>query len=146
LPVTLLEQSKNLTDAMQGKTTSGDTPTRLPNSIDNLSNEDPFIKASSILPISSNVHYHTIVGVYKLKGPLNDSDDGVVPYASAHLDGADSELAVPAWHNVQDTPQAIIELRRILRLHASTLHCLRSDGTHEIASSIAICPDSSTGQ
>jgi pimeloyl-ACP methyl ester carboxylesterase len=146
LPVTLLEQSKNLTDAMQGKTTSGDTPTRLPNSIDNLSNEDPFIKASSTLPISSNVHYHTIVGVYKLKGPLNDSDDGVVPYASAHLDGADSELAVPAWHNVQDTPQAIIELRRILRLHASTLHCLRSDGTHEIASSIAICPDSSTGQ
>jgi pimeloyl-ACP methyl ester carboxylesterase len=146
LPVTLLEQSKNLTDAMQGKTTSGDTPTRLPNSIDNLSNEDPFIKASSTLPISSNVHYHTIVGVYKLKGPLNDSDDGVVPYASAHLDGADSELAVPAWHNVQDTPQAIMELRRILRLHASTLHCLRSDGTHEIASSIAICPDSSTGQ
>ncbi|HTC26321.1 alpha/beta hydrolase [Dyella sp.] len=146
LPVTLLEQSKNLTDAMQGKTTSGDTPTRLPNSIDNLSNEDPFIKASSTLPISSNVPYHTIVGVYKLKGPLNDSDDGVVPYASAHLDGADSELAVPAWHNVQDTPQAIMELRRILRLHASTLHCLRSDGTHEIASSIAICPDSSTGQ
>lgn len=146
LPVTLLEQSKNLTDAMQGKTTSGDTPTRLPNSIDNLSNEDPFIKASSTLPISSNVHYHTIVGVYKLKGPLNDSDDGVVPYASAHLDGADSELAVPAWHNVQDTPQAIMELRRILRLHASTLHCLRSDDTHEIASSIAICPDSSTGQ
>jgi pimeloyl-ACP methyl ester carboxylesterase len=125
LPVTLLEQSKNLTDAMQGKTTSGDTATRVPNSIDNLSDADPFIKASSTLPISPTVHYHTIVGVYKLKGPLNDSDDGVVPYASAHLDGADSELAVPAWHNVQDTPQAIIELRRILRLHAAELHCLQ---------------------
>jgi pimeloyl-ACP methyl ester carboxylesterase len=125
LPVTLLEQSKNLTDAMQGKAASGDTATRVPNSIDNLSDADPFIKASSTLPISPTVHYHTIVGVYKLKGPLNDSDDGVVPYASAHLDGADSELAVPAWHNVQDTPQAIIELRRILRLHATELHCLQ---------------------
>ena len=132
LPVTLLEQSKNLTDAMQGKAASGDSPTRVPNSIDNLSDSDPFIKASSTLPISPTVQYHTIVGVYKLKGPLNDSDDGVVPYASAHLDGADSELAVPAWHNVQDSPQAIIELRRILRLHAAQLHCQQPVGEERV--------------
>jgi pimeloyl-ACP methyl ester carboxylesterase len=132
LPVTLLEQGKSLTDAMQGKTTGADAPARVPNSIDNLSDTDPFIKASSTLPISPKVYYHTIVGVYKLKGPLNDSDDGVVPYASAHLDGADSELAVPAWHNVQDTPQAIIELRRILRLHAAQLNCLQPPGDKRV--------------
>jgi hypothetical protein len=43
----------------------------------------------------------------------------VVPYQSAHLDGADSELAVPSWHSVQETPAAILELRRILALHAA---------------------------
>ena len=128
LPVTLLEEGKNITDAMQGKNAAPGAPTHLPNSIDNLSDADPFIKASSTLPISPNVRYHTIVGVYKSKAPLAESDDGVVPYASSHLDGADSELAVPAWHNVQETPQAIIELRRILRLHAANLHCLPREG------------------
>jgi pimeloyl-ACP methyl ester carboxylesterase len=127
LPLTLLEESKNITDVMQGKNVAPGTPTHLPNSIDNLSDTDPFIKASSTLPISPNVHYHTIVGVYKAKGPLSDSDDGVVPYTSSHLDGADSELAVPSWHDVQETPQAIIELRRILRLHANALHCLQPE-------------------
>ena len=128
LPVTLLEEGKNITDAVQGKDAAPGTPAHLPNSIDNLSDTDPFIEASSTLPISPKVRYHTIVGVYKPKGALAESDDGVVPYASAHLDGADSELAVPAWHNVQETPQAIIELRRILRLHAATLNCLPPEG------------------
>ena len=42
--------------------------------------------------------------------------DGLVPYASAHLDGAASELVVRSGHSVQETPEAIRELRRILRL------------------------------
>ncbi|PPT63731.1 hypothetical protein XarbCFBP8142_20445, partial [Xanthomonas arboricola] len=46
--------------------------------------------------------------------PLADSDDGLVPYRSAHLDGAESELVVTSWHSVQETPQAILEIRRIL--------------------------------
>lgn len=136
LPLTLLEEGKNITDSIQGKNAGPGTPARIPNSIDNLSNEDPFIKASSTLPISPAVHYHTIVGVYKSKGPLAESDDGVVPYASSHLDGADSELSVPSWHDVQEMPQAIIELRRILRLHASQLHCL----WQEHASQTALAP------
>ena len=131
LPLTLLEEGKNITSAIQGKNAEPGTPARIPNSIDNLSNEDPFIKASSTLPISPTVRYHTIVGVYKSKGPLAESDDGVVPYTSSHLEGADSELSVPSWHDVQETPQAIIELRRILRLHASLLHCLWQEGASE---------------
>ena len=133
LPLTLLEEGKNIANAAQGKNTEPGTPLRIPNSIDNLSNEDPFIKASSTLPISPNVRYHTIVGVYKSKGPLADSDDGVVPYVSAHLDGADSELSVPSWHDVQETPQAIIELRRILRLHAAALHCTPPENGEPLA-------------
>jgi pimeloyl-ACP methyl ester carboxylesterase len=132
LPVTLLEEGKGITDAMQGKNAEPGTPTHLPNSIDNLSDTDPFIKASSTLLISPNVHYHTIVGVYKSNAPLTETDDGVVPYASAHLDGADSELALPSWHDVQDTPQAIIEMRRILRVHAANLNCLQPEVTQRI--------------
>ena len=48
--------------------------------------------------------------------PLAESSDGVVPYASAHLDGALSEKVIPSWHSVQESPQAILEIRRILRL------------------------------
>lgn len=142
LPLTLLEEGKGITDAMQGKNAEPGTPARIPTSIDNLSDEDPFIKASSTLPISSKVHYHTIVGMYKSKGPLTESDDGVVPYASAHLEGADSELVVPSWHNVQETPQAIMELRRILRLHASQLHCLWQAGESNPLESHLPCTDS----
>lgn len=36
--------------------------------------------------------------------------------ASAHLDGAQSEQVFPSWHSVQEHPQAILEIRRILRL------------------------------
>jgi hypothetical protein len=41
----------------------------------------------------------------------------VVPYASAHLAGADSEKVIPSGHSVQENHEAIIEIRRIMRLH-----------------------------
>jgi pimeloyl-ACP methyl ester carboxylesterase len=139
LPATLLHENRALTDAMQKAAPSG-VALRIPNSIDNLDNNDPFIRAASTLPISPKVHYHTIVGVYNSDGPLEDSSDGVVPYASAHLAGADSELAIPSWHGVQETPQAIIELRRILHLHAAELHCLRGEGAADTAVAHVACP------
>jgi pimeloyl-ACP methyl ester carboxylesterase len=121
LPVNVLKEMASLSDLLKDDSATG-TPIRIPNSIDNLSDTDPFIVAAANLPISPRVRYHTIVGVYKSKGePLRDSSDGVVPYKSAHLDGADSELAIPSWHTVQGTPAAILELRRILRLHVAAL-------------------------
>ena len=120
LPANLLAEVTNLSDVLKDASTPG-KPLRLPNSIDNLSDKDPFIMATQNLPISPRVRYHTIVGVYKSNGPLTSSSDGVVPYSSAHLAGADSELAIPSWHSVQETPAAILELRRILRLQEATV-------------------------
>jgi pimeloyl-ACP methyl ester carboxylesterase len=121
LPVNVLKEMASLSDLLKDDSATS-TPIRIPNSIDNLSDTDPFIVAAANLPISPGVRYHTIVGVYQSKGePLQDSSDGVVPYKSAHLDGADSELAIPSWHTVQETPAAILELRRILRLHVAAL-------------------------
>jgi hypothetical protein len=117
----VLKEVANLSDLLKGDGSAMATPLRVPNSIDNLSNTDPFIVAAAKLPISPRVRYHTIVGVYKPAGPLATSNDGVVPYQSAHLDGADSELAIPSWHSVQETPAAILEVRRILGLHAAAV-------------------------
>ena len=44
--------------------------------------------------------------------------DGIVPYWSSHLDGAQSELVVRSSHNAHQNPQAIAEVKRILKLHA----------------------------
>lgn len=91
--------------------------TRPFNSIDNLSNRDPFIQLTAELPISPRVRYHSIIGNDTPDMPLAQSSDGVVPYASSHLPGADSEQVILSGHSVQEKPQAIIEIRRIMHLH-----------------------------
>ncbi len=116
LPVAVLQEMGEIAELLKSGDSSESPSLHVSNSIDNLRDTDPFIVAAANLPISPQVHYHTIVGVYGSKGALQDSSDGVVPYTSAHLDGADSELAIPSWHSVQETPAAIVELRRILRL------------------------------
>ena len=40
--------------------------------------------------------------------------DGIVPYKSAHLDGAASETIIIGGHSIQENPQTILTLRRIL--------------------------------
>ena len=49
--------------------------------------------------------------------PSSAGDDGVVTYASAHIEGVDSELVVRSPHSAQANPAAIEEVRRILHLH-----------------------------
>ena len=88
---------------------------RIPTSIDNLSDADPFIRATASLPISPRVRYHSIIGNDTPDKPLRESSDGIVPYTSAHLAGAASERVLPSGHSVQEHPQAIVEIRRILR-------------------------------
>ena len=45
--------------------------------------------------------------------------DGVVPYESSHLDGAESELVIRSDHSTELRAEAIAEVRRILKLHLS---------------------------
>ncbi len=81
-----------------------------------LSPESTLIKHMSELRSNPKVHVHCIVGD-RGKGDAPDSSDGIVPYASSHLDWAASEKIVPSGHSVQDHPEAAVELRRILREH-----------------------------
>ena len=49
------------------------------------------------------------------QGDTPNSSDGVVPYWSSHLPGAQSELIVHSDHGAQYNPQAIREVERILK-------------------------------
>lgn len=89
-------------------------PPRVPNSIDSLSHDDPFMQAAATLPISPRVRHHSIIARRKPEIPLAESDDGLVPYRSAHLDSALSEKVIVSGHSVQETAPAILEIRRIL--------------------------------
>ncbi|WP_369976875.1 esterase/lipase family protein [Xanthomonas bundabergensis] len=111
LPATLLAR---FTDVMRDIGGDDGVPPRLPNGIDNLRDTDPFVRAAAELPISPAVRYHSIIARRDPAVPLADADDGLVPYRSAHLEGAASELVITSGHSVQETPQAILEVRRIL--------------------------------
>lgn len=53
------------------------------------------------------------------QGATDRVSDGIVPYNSAHLEGVESEKILAGRHNVHTSPQAILELRRILHRHLS---------------------------
>jgi hypothetical protein len=93
------------------------TPLVIPTALDNMDSSNRFIKALSSLPIAPGVHAHSIIPV-KGSGPVDDGDDGVVRYKSAHIDGVESELVVRSGHSTQAKSETIEEVRRILYEHA----------------------------
>lgn len=117
LPLTILGKFDDVFQTLQQTETRSAEGERLriPNSIDNLKASDPFVKAAAQLPIRPGLKYHSIIAHRKPEVPLADSDDGLVPYWSAHLPGAVSEKVIISGHSVQETPQAVLEVRRILR-------------------------------
>jgi pimeloyl-ACP methyl ester carboxylesterase len=91
---------------------------QLPTSIDSMNPTRPFIRALASIPISPDVAAHSIIAVEK-EGPPDRENDGVVAYASAHIDGVESEYVVHSGHSCQGNPSTIEEVRRILLVHAA---------------------------
>lgn len=91
---------------------------RMPNSVDTLEPNDRFVEALNKLPITPGIPYHSIIGD-RGRGDTPNSSDGVVPYWSSHLPGAQSELIVNSDHGAQYNPQAIQEVERILQKNLS---------------------------
>jgi len=94
---------------------------RIPNSIDVLDPDSPFLKAVDTLKPDPRIPYHSIIGDRGKGGNLDRtkpvSTDGIVPYWSSHLDGAQSELIIPSEHWTILHPDGIAEVNRILHLH-----------------------------
>ena len=118
--ISLISLPLNIATKMKDALTSADlvqltgSSRRLPNSITGLKPSNPGLPVINSAPIS--VPYHSIIGD-RGKGDSPNSTDGVVPYWSSHLDGAQSECIVPGPHGSCELPQTIAELDRILRLN-----------------------------
>jgi pimeloyl-ACP methyl ester carboxylesterase len=90
-------------------------------SLDSLSPEAPILPVLLAAQRPPWIKYYNVVG----RLPKDDwtvrlfgDGDGVVPYASAHLAEADSEINVPAEHDeVHRHPQTILHVREILAAH-----------------------------
>lgn len=95
---------------------------RIRTSIDNMSPNDPMIRALAKVPVVPSVPAHSIVSV-KPDQEIETGDDGVVKYRSAHIDEAESEFVVRVSHSSQGYPKTIEEVQRILRLHAEESAC-----------------------
>jgi len=107
----------NLTGIVQEITDTGLSMIDLaPNSVTRLKYSNPVLRTLSELPIDERVTFHTICGDRGL-GNAPASSDGVVSYASSHLEGATSEKIVGSWHSAHRHPDAIDEIRRILTVH-----------------------------
>jgi hypothetical protein len=89
----------------------------IPTAVDNMNPNNIFIKNLASIPIADGVVAHSIIAVDS-DAPLSEAGDGVVKYTSAHIDGVESEKIVRSGHSVQGNPEAILEVKRILREHA----------------------------
>ena len=112
--------TEEMLSAMRAGTTTRDRK-RIPNSVDILDPDSPFLKAVDTLPPKPGIPYRSIIGDRGLGGNLDHTEpvstDGMVPYWSSHLDGAQSELIIPSEHWTIQHPEGMAEVSRLLTLH-----------------------------
>ena len=88
----------------------------------------PALELMAYRPAPPGVHYHSVIGVIPSRnywldallpgGNTREGTDGIVPYESAHVNGVDSEIVIPADHfHLHHHPLAVQEVRRILLEH-----------------------------
>jgi pimeloyl-ACP methyl ester carboxylesterase len=103
-------------------------------SIDSLAPDSPLLALTVAAPRPSWVNDHNIVGTTEPTNPFAGDapqSDGVVEFTSGHLDNAASELVVSAGHSdVHRHPLAILEVRRILLEHLSSLQNAQQHPPH----------------
>ena len=87
------------------------------NGPDDLSPSSHFMQLTNQVMPKADFPYHSIVGNAKNTQVLSEMSDGIVPYASSHLDQAQSEKVFKGGHSIHAKPETILELRRILHEH-----------------------------
>jgi pimeloyl-ACP methyl ester carboxylesterase len=90
----------------------------VPSSIDELEWGSPILTGLAGLNSTPTLKVHSIIAV-RPGSPPADRTDGLVSYASAHVDGVVSEKVVASGHLCQEHPEVIAEVRRILAEHSS---------------------------
>ena len=92
----------------------------IPNGISQLRNRSLLLESLRRRPVPSRIPYHTIIGD-RGKNDSPNGSDGIVPYTSAHLQGAASERIVPSDHSGHQHEEGIQEIKRILKLHLKSV-------------------------
>lgn len=91
------------------------------NGASELSKQSRFMRITAAVQMKAGLPYHAIMGKIEPTTSIADSSDGIVPYHSSHLEGAVSEQLIQGGHSIQANPEAVLELRRILRLHLNDI-------------------------
>lgn len=122
LPLTIVKTTAQMA---QMAAASGDEKlaamlSRPQTSVDSMNANNPILQTLASIPVPANTPAHSIIAV-EGDGPIEEGDDGVVTYKSAHIDEAVSELVVRWGHSCQDQPETIEEIRRILLEHLATV-------------------------
>jgi hypothetical protein len=85
----------------------------IPTSIQGLSPRSRLTTTLATIPPA--VPYDSIIGNRgRNREPVWKSSDGIVPYWSSHMDGAQTELIVPTGHDAFNNPAAVADIERIL--------------------------------
>lgn len=86
-----------------------------------LSENSKFTALTKDIQPSKNIKFHSIIGNTVDTQDTKLMSDDIVSYESAYLEGAVSSKVIKGGHSIQETPEAVLELRRILRLHLTEL-------------------------
>lgn len=89
-------------------------PSNLPNKASASTTGNNLYDASNLEKAEQKIQQNQQLLAKVSEGATNRISDGIVPYDSAHLDNVESEKILSGKHNVHTSPQAILELRRIL--------------------------------
>ncbi len=116
LPGAMVSPGKDLVALTQGSEAGKFFHGNLPTSLDGMSPKNPGLLAVAEIPVAPGVKAHSIVSIDGDDQPPKGGD-GVVKYASAHVDYVESEFIVRSYHTCLDQPATIEEVRRILSLH-----------------------------
>ena len=115
LPFTILSPFSEIFSKTQWAVKDARMLDNVPRSTDNMNPGHPFIRIFSSIPLAPQITAHSIIAVDNPEDPQEEWSDGVVKYSSAHVEGVASEYVVHSGHSAQENPQAIEEVRRILR-------------------------------
>jgi pimeloyl-ACP methyl ester carboxylesterase len=118
LPGTLIQQANEFTGLAKNPHVQG--LKGIPTSLDSMSPKNNFLLKLADIPTGPGIPCHSIIAVNG-DGDYHLGKDGLVTYASAHVDYATSEFIVRSGHSCQDKPPTIEEVRRVLLEHLSSL-------------------------
>jgi len=116
-PSRVVEMGDDLVDALRRdpEAAAERSLPRVPTSVENMRASNPLLQTLVATPIADGVKAHSIIAVTG-DGPVEESDDGVVAFESAYLEGVESVAVVRSGHSAQQHPDTVAEVRRILLL------------------------------